>query len=457
MPANSLLKNPTKVKDAPRALLEGLHRHLQALKGAPNDYDSLLNAIGHARFVLIGEASHGTHEFYRERVKITQRLILDKGFTAVTVEADWPDAWRVNRYVRGLSVDQDAREALSGFERFPSWMWRNTEVCEFVEWLRQHNSGRNTDQQVGFYGMDLYSLFRSMEEVLAYLDRTDPVSAQRARSRYACFDHVGQDSQAYGYAAAFGMARSCEDEVVQQLSEMMLRLDNSTTAPRLARDDYFHAQQNARLVRNAEAYYRSMFRGRVSSWNLRDSHMVDTLVALSQHLAVGATPPRMAVWAHNSHLGDASVTEMGDRGEWNVGKLMREHYGSEAFLIGMSTHHGTVTAVSEWDELPQRKHVRPGLEGSWEAVFHQASTANFMLLLKDNPELQKITEALRLQRAIGVIYRPETERQSHYFFTHLARQFDALVHWDETHALEPIDKGLAWQGGEAPETYPSGI
>ena len=457
MPANSLLKNPTKVKDAPRALLEGLQRHLQALKCAPNDYDSLLNAIGHARFVLIGEASHGTHEFYRERVKITQRLIIEKGFTAVTVEADWPDAWRVNRYVRGLSADQDAREATAGFERFPSWMWRNTEVCEFVEWLRQHNSGRNTDQQVGFYGMDLYSLFRSMEEVLAYLDRTDPVSAQRARARYACFDHVGQDSQAYGYAAAFGMARSCEDEVVQQLSEMMLRLDNSTTAPRLARDDYFYAQQNARLVRNAEAYYRSMFRGRVSSWNLRDSHMVDTLVALSQHLAVGATPPRMAVWAHNSHLGDASVTEMGDRGEWNVGKLMREQYGSEAFSIGMSTHHGTVTAVSEWDELPQRKHVRPGLEGSWEAVFHQASTANFMLLLKDNPELQKITEALRLQRAIGVIYRPETERQSHYFFTHLARQFDALVHWDETHALEPIDKGLAWQGGEVPETYPSGI
>ena len=281
MPANSLLNNPTKVKEAPRNLLEGLQRHLQPLMGVPQDYDPLLKAISHARFVLIGEASHGTHEFYRERVKITQRLILEKGFTAVAVEADWPDAWRVNRYVRGLSADKDAREALAGFERFPSWMWRNTEVCDFVEWLRQHNSGRSTALQVGFYGMDLYSLFRSMEEVLAYLDRTDPASAQRARSRYACFDHVGQDSQAYGYAAAFGMARSCEDEVVQQLSEMMRLLGNNTTVPGRARDEYFYAQQNARLVRNAEAYYRSMFRGRASSWNLRDSHMVDTLVALS--------------------------------------------------------------------------------------------------------------------------------------------------------------------------------
>jgi erythromycin esterase-like protein len=460
MAASAFNKAVAAVKDAPRALLDGLQQNLHSLTGAAPDYDPLLKAIGTARFVLIGEASHGTREFYKERVKITQRLILEKGFKAIAVEADWPDAWRVNRYVRGLSADPDAREALAGFERFPAWMWRNTEVCDFIEWLRRHNSGLSPAEQVGFYGMDLYSLFRSMEEVLSYLDWADPAAALQARARYACFDHYGQDSQAYGYATAYGMARSCEDEVVQQLRDMSLRLTQQAGASSFTLDEYFYAQQNARLVRNAEEYYRSMFRGRVSSWNLRDSHMVETLVALSNHLSLGAVPPHMAVWAHNSHLGDAAVTGMGDRGEWNVGQLMREHYGAEVFLVGMSTHHGSVTAASEWDEPPQRKRVRPGLEGSWEAVFHQVGTPDFMLLLRDNPALQKLTEALRLQRAIGVIYRPETERQSHYFFTHLARQFDAILHFDETHALEPLDKDLAWHQGEAgdmPETYPSGI
>jgi erythromycin esterase-like protein len=460
MPAITLKQTESPVKDAPRALLDGLQRHLQVLTGGARDYDSLLQAIDAARFVLIGESTHGTHEFYRERVKITQRLILEKGFTAVAVEADWPDAWRVNRYVRGLSNDSDAREALAGFERFPAWMWRNTEVCDFVEWLRQHNNRLSPAQQVGFYGMDLYSLFHSIEEVLSYLDKTDPQAARQARARYACFDHVGQDSQAYGYAAAYGLARSCEDEVVQQLIDMRLHSAQNTFSPSTAHDDLFHAQQNARLVRNAEAYYRSMFRGRVSSWNLRDSHMVETLVALSNHLSQGAAAPRMAVWAHNSHLGDASVTDMGERGEWNVGQLMRERYGAQTFLVGMSTHHGTVTAASEWDEPAQRKRVRPGLNASWEAVFHQVGEPHFMLLLRDHAELHKLTDPQRLQRAIGVIYRPQTERQSHYFYTHLARQFDALVHWDESHALEPMDKGLRWHAGEAgevPETYPSGI
>ncbi|MEY3487049.1 MAG: hypothetical protein RL075_1054, partial [Pseudomonadota bacterium] len=227
--------------------------------------------------------------------------------------------------------------------------------------------------------------------------------------------------------------------------------------PGLERDEYFYAQQNARLVRNAEAYYRTMFRGRVSSWNLRDSHMVETLQALERHLSNGGPAVRMAVWAHNSHLGDAGVTDMGDRGEWNVGQLLRDRYAAAAFLVGMSTHHGTVTAASDWDEPARKKRVRPGLDGSWESVFHQLGVPRFMLLLKDHAELQRLTEALRLQRAIGVIYRPETERQSHYFYTHLARQFDAMLHFDETHALAPLDGELTWHEGEAPETYPSGI
>lgn len=438
-------------------LIEGLRNHLQPLTGAVNDYDALLRLIGPARFALLGEASHGSREFYRERAAITRRLIIEKGFTAVAVEADWPDAWRVNRYVRGLSNDVDAAAALSGFQRFPAWMWRNTEVRDFVEWLRDYNTGLDPERQVGFYGIDLYSLFTSMHEVLTYLDQTDAEAARRARSRYACFDHAAEDSQAYGYAASFGLAPSCEDAVVQQLTEMTRRAGQIPATPGLERDEDFYAQQNARLVRNAEEYYRTMFQARLSSWNLRDSHMVETLQALDRHLGAGGTPPRMAVWAHNSHLGDAAATEMGDRGEWNVGQLMRERYASDAVRVGFSTHHGWVTAASDWDDPPQRKRVRDGLPGSWEDLFHQTGHNRFWLALRDDVALRPFVATKRLQRAIGVIYRPDTERQSHYFFTHLAKQFDALIHIDETSALEPLDKGSVWSTGEAPETFPTGM
>jgi len=444
------------------ALADGLHQHLQPLTGSAQDYDALLALAGTARFALLGEASHGTREFYRERAVITQRLIVEKGFTALAVEADWPDALRVNRYVRGLGEDLDAAQALSGFRRFPAWMWRNTEVRDFVEWLRQHNASRPPEAQVGFYGMDLYSLFTSIEQVMAYLRQVDPEAAERARHRYSCFDHAAEDSQAYGYAAHFGMAPSCEDAVVQQLREMNQRAATLSGTPGMAHDEAFYAQQNARLVRNAEEYYRTMFRARVSSWNLRDSHMVETLQALQSHLgalaaAHGGPPPRIAVWAHNSHLGDAGATEMGERGEWNVGQLMRDRYGGDAVLVGFSTHHGTVTAAHDWDTPARRRQVRPGLRGSWEEAFHQTGTERFLLMLRGNEALRRLAEPLRLQRAIGVIYRPETERQSHYFHTRLARQFDAMVHIDETHALEPLEKNDLWSDGEVPETYPSGM
>jgi erythromycin esterase-like protein/predicted phosphoribosyltransferase len=439
------------------ALLEGLRRHLHPLTGSENDYDSLLELIGPARFALLGEASHGTKEFYRERAAITRRLITEKGFTAVAVEADWPDAWRVNRYVRGLGGDADAVEALSGFKRFPAWMWRNTEVRDFVEWLRDYNTGRALEAQVGFYGMDLYSMFTSMQEVLAYLERVDPEAAQRARYRYSCFDHAAEDSQAYGYAASFGLAPSCEDAVVQELREITRRAGQIPATPGLERDEAFYAQQNARLVRNAEEYYRTMFHARVSSWNLRDNHMVETLQALDRYLGSNGGPPKIAVWAHNSHLGDAGSTEMSDRGEWNVGQLMRDRYGADAVRVGFSTHHGWVTAASDWDQPPQRKRVRDGLKDSWEDIFHQTGTRRFLLALHNNAALRKLVEPLRLQRAIGVIYRPETERQSHYFHTRLAGQFDAMIHIDETSALEPLDKGSVWSTGEAPETFPSGM
>jgi erythromycin esterase-like protein len=438
-------------------LIDSLQPHLQPLSGGPGDYHALMDLIGSARFALLGEASHGTQEFYRERIRITQRLITEKGFTAVAVEADWPDAWHVNRYVRGLSDDADAAEALSGFQRFPAWMWRNTEVRDFIEWLREYNTDRGRQKQVGFYGIDLYSLFGSMQAVLRYLDRTDPEAARRARARYACFDHAKEDSQAYGYGASFGLSATCEDEAVQQLLEMNRLAANMPPTRGLERDELFFAQQNARLVHNAEEYYRTMFRGRASSWNLRDTHMMETLQALDHHLGATGTPPRIAVWAHNSHLGDASATQMSEIGEWNVGQLARDHYGNEAVLVGFSTYSGWVTAASEWDEPPQRKRVRDGLAGSWEDVFHRTGTDRFLLALKGNTSLRPVAAEPRLQRAIGVIYRPETERQSHYFNTRLADQFDAMIHIDKTTALKPLDLGPVWADAEPPETYPSGI
>ena len=443
------------------ALLQGLRAHLRPLSAGPHRHDATMAVIGAARFALLGEASHGTQEFYRERVAITQRLITEQGFTAVAVEADWPDAWRVNRYVRGLPGDGDAQAALSGFQRFPGWMWRNTVVLEFVDWLRAHNRGLPSARQVGFYGLDLYSLFSAIRAVLTHLDRVDPAAAQRARTRYACFDHAADDAQAYGYATHFGLKGDCEDQVVQVLCDLARQAAQAPpardTATATDRDEAFGAEQNARLVRNAERYYRTMFQASVSSWNLRDSHMLETLAALDQHLAGTGAPPRIAVWAHNAHLGDASATGMGERGEWNLGQLMRQRHGREAVLVGFSTHHGWVTAASHWDEPAQRQRVRPGLPGSWEDLLHQTGVPAFLLPLRTDAALRALVATRRLQRAIGVIYRPDTERESHYAPTRLDRQFDALVHIDGTTALTPLDPGPAWTRREAPETFPSGV
>src|SRR2546429_1827963 len=288
---------------------------------ASEDYDPLIELIGDAHFVLIGEASHGTHEFYQERASITKRLITEKGFTAVAVEADWPDAYRVNRYVRGIDDDNTAMDALAGFKRFPVWMWRNTVVLDFVEWLRAYNSSLpSAARQTGFYGLDLYSLLASMEEVIRYLDKVDPEAARRARYRYSCFEHFGEDTEVYGYEAGFGMSKSCEDEVVNQLVELQRHTEEySKRDGRVAEDEFFYAEQNARLVKNAEEYYRSMFRGRVSSWNLRDCHMAETLAALATYLQGQRQCAKIVVWEHNSHLGDARPTRLGQAGELNVG------------------------------------------------------------------------------------------------------------------------------------------
>jgi erythromycin esterase-like protein len=428
---------------------------IRPLEGRPDDYDALLERIGDARFVLIGEASHGTHEFYRERAEITRRLILEKQFNAVAAEADWPDAYRVNRYVRGIGDDRTANQALGGFKRFPTWMWRNDVVLDFVAWLRAHNGTLASDQvPVGFYGLDLYSLFTSMQSVLEYLDKADPEAARRARYRYSCFDHYGEDTQAYGYSATFGMSKTCEDQVVKQLQEMQSK------AFEIARgdpDSYFDAQQNARLVKNAEEYYRTMFRGRVSSWNLRDSHMAETLKALAGHLDKRTPGAKIVVWAHNSHLGDARATEMGEAGEHNLGQLARERFGHrETVLVGFSTYEGTVTAADDWDAPARTKRVRPGLPGSYESIFHEYGAERFMAFLHRPSSLPAEWRNRRLQRAIGVIYRPETERQSHYFHSRVVDQFDVLIHFDTTRALKALEAQAPEESEETPETYPTG-
>jgi len=428
------------------------------ITGRADDYDLLLELIADAQVVLLGEASHGTHEFYHERARITRRLIEEEGFAAVAVEADWPDAYRVNRWVRGRSDDRDEFEALGDFERFPRWMWRNRDVFEFVDWLHRHNAEQPEDRRAGFYGLDLYSLFASMQEVIRFLEKVDPEAAARARYRYSCFDAFGEDTQAYGYAAEFGVARSCEDQAVQQLLEVQRgRAGLAERDGRVPEDDLFYTEQNARLVRNAEEYYRTMFRGRVDSWNLRDRHMSETLEALIAHLSRDGRRARVVVWEHNSHIGDARATEMGQMGEWNVGQLTRERMGHEAMLIGFTTYTGTVTAASDWDAPAARKRVRPALSDSFEALFHTVGIPDFLLPLRGNARLADALEEPRLERAIGVIYRPETERASHYFEARLPDQFDALIHMDETRAVEPLDQVAGEVSADAPESFPSGL
>lgn len=428
------------------------------LTRSASDYDPLLRSIGDARFVLLGEASHGTHEFYRERAQITKRLIQEKGFTAVAVEADWPDAWRVNRYVQSQSTDCDAVEALGGFRRFPAWMWRNADVLDFVGWLREHNEALEPDAHAtGFYGLDLYSLHASIEAVLQYLDKVDPEGAERARRRYACFENYGEDAQAYGYAAGLGLSESCESAVVAQLTDLQRRAAKYARRDgRIAEDDFFYAQQNARLIKNAELYYRTMFRGRVSSWNLRDEHMANTLDALVQHLALRNPDTKVVIWAHNSHLGDARATQMGQAGEWNLGQLVRERYRHECVLTGFTTYTGTVTAASNWDGPAERRKVVPALPGSYEALFHAVDIPAFLLTLPRGSRVANGLSEPMLERAIGVIYRPETELASHYFHAQLSDQFDAIVHFDRTRAVEPLEPTAIWSG-EPAETYPSGV
>jgi protein-L-isoaspartate(D-aspartate) O-methyltransferase len=408
--------------------------------------EPLLQRIGDAEVVLLGEATHGTREFYLLRARITRALVEQKDFRIVAVEADWPDAARIDRWVRNRPDPDDGR--WPAFARFPTWMWRNVEVAGFVDWLHDWNRGRAAGQQAGFHGLDLYSMYRSMAEVLEYLDRTDPGSARVARQRYGCLDPWAESPAEYGLAAVTGAYEACEHDVVANLRELL-----GTHMAMLAdgREAHLDAVQNARVVANAERYYRIMYRGSRESWNLRDTHMFETLEQL-RRFRRGA---KAVVWAHNSHVGNADATEMGAHGELNIGSLSREAWGERAYLVGFGTDRGTVAAASDWDGPRETKTVRPAREDSYEGAMRETGLAGFFLPLRHAPRtLLAELAGDRLERAIGVIYRPETERASHYFHARLPEQFDEFVWIAETSAVTEIEgPHLAGQ----PELYPFAV
>ncbi len=411
------------------------------------DLNPLMERIGSARIVLLGEATHGTSEFYRMRERITRELIIEKGFRFVAIEADWPDAARVDHYVRHLQYPPSEWMA---FARFPTWMWRNTEVRDFVSWLRKHNGTVAKYNRVAFHGLDLYSLYDSIRSVLNYLDEVDPELARVARERYGCLTPWQRDPATYGHAALTGSYPTCEPDVVHALADLQAK---RRAYAEHDGERFLDAEQNARLVANAERYYRIMYYGSRASWNLRDNHMFETLKNL---LAFHGADSRAVVWAHNSHVGNAGATEMAARGEYNIGQLCRREFGDQAYLVGFGTHSGTVAAASEWDGPMEIKNVRPSLPGSYELLCHATGHARFMLGLRGRSDLSGPSGLgkERLERAIGVIYRPETEMASHYFRANLPQQFDEYIWFDNTRAVTPLDtaevKGL-------PDTYPFGV
>ncbi|MGB6543148.1 MAG: protein-L-isoaspartate(D-aspartate) O-methyltransferase [Xanthobacteraceae bacterium] len=409
------------------------------------ELDALLDRIGDAKIVLLGEATHGTSEFYRMRERISQELIARKGFRFVAVEGDWPDVARLDHYVRHFEYPPSEWTA---FARFPTWMWRNNEVRSFVDWLHAHNAERAPPERVAIYGLDLYSLYTSIRSVLKYLDEVDPDSARIARQRYGCMTPWQADPATYGHAALTGAYRTCEKEVVRMLQDILHKQSDYAAHDG---ERFMDAVQNARLVTDAERYYRIMYYGSRASWNLRDNHMFETLRTL---LDFHGSKAKAIVWAHNSHVGDAAATEMSARGEYNIGHLCREEFGNSAYSIGFGTHSGTVAAASDWDGPMEVKAVLPSLKQSYERLCHETGRSQFMLPLRGRSEVRDRLARPRLERAIGVIYRPETELASHYFQAVLPEQFDEYIWFDESRAVTPFQtkelEGL-------PDTYPFGL
>lgn len=431
------------------------------------DFGSYFDSYAGPQVVMLGDGSHGTSEFYHARAQITKRFIEEHGYTIVAVEADWPDAEAIDRYVR---MRPGPKTPIGGvakgeepFKRFPTWMWRNREMQDLVEWMRNWNKDLPPRRRVGFYGLDMYSMGASIRAVIDYLDNVDPAAAKDARKRYGCLEPWVDDPTAYGLSALQGM-QDCETEVMSILRDLLerrLELAQGDLVEGEDDDEYHSGKQNAYLIRDAEKYYKAMYWSSSSSWTLRDRHMFETLQRLMQH----RPPPahKAIVWAHNSHVGDARYTSMGmRRNELNIGQLCRESFGRyNVSILGCGTHTGTVAAAHEWDENMQIMNVLPSRGDSWEILAHNTGVPSFLLdLRKDHadPALRAlISLEKRLQRFIGVIYRPDTERISHYSQAHIHKQFDGYIWFDETHAVNPLEtiQPITPLGKE--ETYPFGL
>ncbi|TFK83604.1 hypothetical protein K466DRAFT_589596 [Polyporus arcularius HHB13444] len=471
---------------------EVLRAHSHRLSFASSSYDPLIKAVGEAQVVLIGDASHGTYEFYAHRANITKRLIEEKGFTAVAIEADWPDAFRINIYIHGGQLRsgkiKNACDSLAEFERFPKWMWKNEVMPPFIEWLKQHNqkvseTTGDSSQTVSVYGMDLYSLHRSAQQVIDYLEKVDPEGAKTARKKYNCFERFGEDTMRYAYETQFGLKKDCHREVIENLKALLrdhhriIEQEMAETNDGRPREEQFVAEMNALVVKDAEEYYRTMMTEDVLSWNLRDDHFARTLARIAQFLGAekGSGTAKIVVWAHNSHVGDARATDMGKRRrEINVGQRCREIFGDDqVFNIGFLTNRGTVTAAHNWDEPPHLQKMNPPIDSSIEAVFdkwadddcyvvtHRIATdeKGMAKKLPVSEDLSDFLNRPRYQRFIGVIYRRLTEIASHYSKCSVAQQYDAVAHVRKTRGIQPLEQEDTWKGpkAEQDQTFPFGL
>ncbi len=411
---------------------------------------TLLDNIGDANIVLLGEATHGTHEFYELRSEISKRLILEKNFTTITIEGDWPDAYAVNAYIQNNAYN-NAQEALQSFDRFPTWMWQNIPMLELVEWLKKYNQQKNNS--IYFYGLDLYSLYKSIDAIITTLTKINPEVAKKVKTNYSCLELFRDNPQAYGYYLFSQLTKSCQKEVIEALKNIET-IEWEKLKNKISSKDEFFIMQNERVVKNSENYYRSLFINEINNWNLRDTHMMETIKEIiKHHKKNGIKNPKIIIWAHNSHIGNSAATQMSAQGEFNIGHLIKEKFGKQAYSVGFTTYQGTVSAAPEWHMPVERKNIRTALVNSYEDLFHTVGISKFLLSLED----KDIVPKQLLERAIGVIYAPLTERQSHYFYASLAYQFDAVIHFDTTSALEPLEKTTQWIEGEVPETYPSGL
>lgn len=434
-------------------LASALARVTRPLEGDA-DLDPLMERIGEARYVLLGEASHGTSEYYAWRARISQRLIREKGFSFVAVEGDWPDCYRVNRYVKGApDAGTSAHRVLHAFDRWPTWMWANREVVTFTEWLRAHNDGLPAECRAGFYGLDVYSLWGSLAAILRYLEQVDPAAVRAAWRAFRCFEPFGQELQEYGWHTML-VPQSCEPEVVELLAQLRRKAAEYQAAPLPdAREAYFNAEQNALVARGAERYYRTMVRGGPTSWNVRDHHMTDTLDRLVRHHGRGA---KAIVWEHNTHVGDARATDMATARMTNVGQLARERHGvDDVVLVGFGSYEGSVIAGRSWGAPMERLPVPPAVVGSCEAAFHGVDAGDRLLILSEAAGIRALEEPLG-HRAIGVVYNPESERFGNYVPTVLSRRYDAFLYVDRSHAVHPLHMPVH-EGRDLPETFPSGV